>query len=162
MGWIGGVVAATTIAATANSKGRKRRNRKESKVAIVFSIILIVIGSLVPLVLIFLSDYNGGSFPILIIGIVFLIIFGSLILTFAVMETDYDEEKDREYSRSINRTDRRDHSNNVRKIEDLDERIYWGNPRSKINRERIDNYCSQCGSQVEYIDQFCSTCGRRI
>lgn len=154
MAWMAAVLAAS------NQKDGKRRHRKESKIAIIFSIILIVIGSLVPLGLIFVSDYSGGSFPVLIIGIVFLIIFGSLILAFAVMETAYDEEKDRDYNRSIHRTEFRD---TVKRDEgDSDERIYWGNPESKINQKSIKNYCSECGSQVEHIDQFCSTCGRRI
>jgi hypothetical protein len=155
---MGGIIAATN-----QKSGKRRRHRKESKVAIIFSILLIVIGSLIPLGLIFLSNYSGETFPIMIIGIVFLIIFGSLILTFAFIETAYDEEEDhdinRSYNRNINSPERRDH---VRRTRESDDRFYWGNPESKVNQEPVINYCSQCGSQIEYDDQFCATCGRRI
>jgi hypothetical protein len=159
MAWIGAIAAASAVAATNQKDGKRRRRRKESNLALIFSILLIIIGSMIPLGFIFLSENSGGSFPVFIIGIVFLIIFGSSILIFAVMETAYDEEKDPELSR---REFRRESRRDLRSDKNSEDTYYWGNPESDINQRSIKNYCSQCGSQVEYEDQFCATCGRRI
>ena len=159
MAWIGGAIAASvaaTAAATNQKDGKRLGQRKESKIALVISIFLIMIGSLVPLGIIVISYYSGDSSLIFIIGIAFMMIFGSLILVFTVMETAYEDEKDPDLSkrgyRGILKRDMISDRN-------LEEKSYWGNP---ISAHSSKNYCSQCGSQVEFEDQFCSTCGRRI
>ncbi len=149
MAWMAPIIAAS------NKEGKKRRRKRtNNKLTLIFSIVLIIIGSLVPLGVIFLSSSSGETFPVFMVGIVFLIIFGSLILAFAVMETEYEEEDD-----SNQRVYQRKPSRRIRDNREIDETFYWGEP--KLAKSTI-NYCSQCGSQVEFEDQFCSTCGRRI
>jgi hypothetical protein len=149
MAWMAPIIAAS------NKDGRKRRRKgTDNKLTLIFSIVLIIIGSLVPLGVIFLSSTNGETFPVFMVGIVFLIIFGSLILAFAVMETEYEEEDD-----CSKRVYQRKPRCSMRDNREIDEKFYWGEPN--LTRSTV-NYCSQCGSQIEFEDQFCSTCGRRI
>lgn len=148
MAWLAPIIAAS------NKDGKRRRKRTNNKLTLIFSIVLIIIGSLVPLGVIFLSSNSGETFPVFMIGIVFLIIFGSLILAFAVMGTEYEEEDD-----CSKRVYQPKPKSSMRDSREIDETFYWG--ESKLTKSTI-NYCSQCGSQVEFEDQFCSTCGRRI
>ncbi len=152
MAWIAAIVAAT---AAANQKaGKRRRKRKENKLALVISLFVIVIGSLIPLGVILLSNYTGDSFPMIIIGIVFLVILGLVIPIVMIVETEY-EEVDESNSSIIYQ---QDNSNLPRRGDRaFDENIHWGSRPSR----RVDRYCSECGSLLNFDDQFCSTCGRR-
>lgn len=153
MAWMAGVIGATV--AINQKSGKRRRKRKENKLALVVSIILLVIGSLVPLGVILLSNYTGDSFPIIIIGIVFLVILGLVIPIVIIVETEYEEIDDSDSSQHyqqdrVNLPKRGDRA--------IDENIHWGSKPSR----RVDRYCSECGSLLNFDDQFCSTCGRGI
>ena len=153
MAWIAAIAAAT--AATNQKGGKRRRNRKENKLALVVSIFLLIIGSLVPLGVILLSNYTGDSFPIIIIGIVFLVILGLVIPIVIIVETEYEEVNDSDSSQHY----QQDRVNLPRRGDRaFDENIDWGSKPSR----RVDRYCSECGSLLNFDDQFCYTCGRRI
>lgn len=153
MAWMVAIIGAT---AAANQKGGKRqRNRKENKLALVVSIFLLIIGSLVPLGVILLSNYTGDSFPMIIIGIVFLVILGLVVPIVIIVETEYEEVDDSDSSQQY----QQDRVNLPRRGDrTFDENIHWGSTPSR----RVDRYCSECGSLLNFDDQFCSTCGRRI
>jgi hypothetical protein len=147
------IIGAT--AATNQKGGKKRRNRKENKLALVATIFLLIIGSLVPLGVILLSNYTGDSFPMIIIGIVFLVILGLVIPIVIIAETEYEEADDSNSSIHY----QQDNLNLPRRGDRaFDENIHWGSRPSR----RVDRYCSQCGSLLNFDDQFCYTCGRRI
>jgi len=153
MAWMAAIIGAT---AAANQKtGKRQRKRKESKLALVVSIFLLIIGSLVPLGVILLSNYTGDSFPIIIIGIVFLVILGLVIPIVIIVETEYEEADDSNSSTHY----QQDNSNLPRRGDRaFEETSHWGSTPSR----RVDRYCSECGSLLNFDDQFCSTCGRRI
>jgi len=153
MAWMAAVIGATTAA---NQKGgKRRRNRKENKLALVVSIFLLIIGSLVPLGVILLSNYTGDSFPIIIIGIVFLVILGLVIPIVIIVETEYEEVNDNDSSQLY----QQDRVNLPRRDDRaFEETSHWGSRPSR----RVDRYCSECGGLLNFDDQFCSTCGRRI
>ena len=152
MAWMAAIIGAT---AAANQKGGKRqRKRKESKLALVISIFVLVIGSLVPLGVILLSNYTGDTFPMIIIGIVFLVILGLVIPIVMIVETEYEEADDSNSSIHY----QQDSPNLPRRGDRaFDQNIHWGSRPSR----RVDRYCSECGSLLNFDDQFCSTCGRR-
>ncbi|MHA2226898.1 MAG: hypothetical protein ACXAC8_16915 [Candidatus Hodarchaeales archaeon] len=153
MAWIAPIIAA----------GPRKRGRKQSKAGIWLSMVILLVGSLVPLGLIFLMNFsgelNGGFFPILFIGIMVIALFGIMFVAFASNQfEDDDEEFEPDYDSYSEARYRRQRARRSYQREPNREDFHWGSKPTPSDK----SFCSQCGTRLEFDDQFCSSCGRRL
>ncbi|MFX0183340.1 MAG: zinc-ribbon domain-containing protein [Candidatus Hodarchaeota archaeon] len=156
MAWMGGVIAA---ASAANNTGKRRK--RPNKLALLFTIVALLMGTFIPLGL-FLVNVNGGNLlPILMLIVFLTLIIGAFALTLAIVEPDHDEVED-DYHRESR--PRRDYNQRPKPRwitnwkNKPTEPHYWGTEPQKFTKK----YCTNCGVQLEGVDIFCSSCGRRV
>lgn len=143
--------------------GPRKRGRKQSKAGLWISMVVLLIGSLVPLGFIFLMNFsgelNGSFFPILFIGIMVIALFGVMFVAFAANQFDDDDEvfetdpNDYPEARHRRQRARRSYQREPKR-----ENFQWSSKAAPSNK----SFCSQCGERFEFDDQFCSSCGRRL
>jgi hypothetical protein len=156
MAWIGGVIAATAAA----DNTRKRR-KKPNKLVLLFTVVALLMGTFIPLGLFIMNTNGGNFFPIFMLIVSLMVVVGTLPLALAFTESEYEEVEGYNYRESRPRRDyiqeptsRR--ANNWEKKSP--ESYYWGTEPLKSTNQ----YCTNCGVQLEGNDIFCFSCGRRV
>ncbi|MFW9779089.1 MAG: hypothetical protein ACFFE8_09575 [Candidatus Heimdallarchaeota archaeon] len=152
MAWIPAIAAASAASACHTGQGKKL-----PKWAVLFIILTMAVGLIIPLGFLVIRSQSSSSLIIMPLVLFCFIMFG--VVAMVVVISSEGDEKVSETGIKASYKRRRVQPRKSEYLGDPEPEWHTWSPTNRIRKE---HYCSNCGSRLDHEDNFCDQCGWEV
>jgi choline-glycine betaine transporter len=152
MAWIPAIAAASAASACHTGQGKKL-----PKWAVLFIILTMAIGIIIPLSFVLMRSQTSSSLIIMPLVFFCFILLGVVSMVVLISSEDEKKERDTKTRPTTQRRRSRPRKSDYWE-EERSESVSWA-PPTQVRREQ---YCTNCGTTIDNEDNFCDQCGWEV